>query len=362
MRHAGTWLTFVVAGAVLAISLAAQAPPNLSGMWRIPSSVPLTGDPPELAITQTGDTLTMRRPYRMPETITLRLDGQESRNQDTGPGGPVETVSHAAWEGGKLVVTTTMTTARGPITSTQAFSLNGDKLVVETSLVGSGGAAAQGGSRTATYTRYQPTALPAPPVRSVEAGFTSLFNGKDLTGWKVGGPATAFSAANGAIVGVGVAGGAPCGCAHLFYDGSFGNHQFRSFDLKLDIAARYRANGGVYIMTEFQEQGFPGKGFEVQVNNTHSDHIRSGSLYHVVDLSYAPAADDEWYPMEVVATGNTITITLKGREVVRWEQPSDWSGTWDFVGRRIAPGTIALQAHDPTSTTAYANIRIKLLN
>jgi hypothetical protein len=66
--------------------------------------------------------------------------------------------------------------------------------------------------------------------------------------------------------------------------------------------------------------------------------------------------------MEIVANGDTITITLKGREVVRWAQPPDWAGTWDFVGRRIASGTIAFQAHDPTSTTAYANIRIKALN
>ncbi len=33
------------------------------------------------------------------------------------------------------------------------------------------------------------TPMPAPPTRSVESGFTSLFNGKDLTGWKIGGPA-----------------------------------------------------------------------------------------------------------------------------------------------------------------------------
>jgi hypothetical protein len=358
----GTWLTGV-AGATLAIGLGAQTNPNLSGMWRIPSSVPLAGDPAELDITQTSDVLTIQRLYRQPETITLRLDGQESRNQAAaGPGAPVEMVSHTAWEGGKLVVTTTMTTVRGPVTLTDAYSRSGDQLIVEGRTVGPGGAGAPGGTHTTTYARYQPTALSSPPVRTVEAGFTSLFNGKDLTGWKVGGPDAAFSAANGAIVAVGVVGVAPCACAHLFYDGPVGNHQFRNFDLRLDIAARYRANGGVFIMTEFQEQGFPAKGFEVQVNNTHSDHIRSGSLYHVVDLSYAPAADDEWYPMEVVANGNTIVITLKGREVVRWEQPSDWSGTWDFVGRRIAPGTIALQAHDPTSTTAYANIRIKSFN
>jgi hypothetical protein len=360
MRRTATLLT-LVAGAVLTIGLAAQAPPNLSGMWRIPSSVPLVGHPPELTITQTTDTVTMRMPNRQPETLTFRLDGQESRNQSAGPGAPVETVSRAAWEGAKLVITTTTTMAGGPIASRQVYSLSGDQLVVESSNVGPGGSPASVGSRTSTYGRYQPVPLPAPPVRSVEAGFTSLFNGQDLAGWKVGGPAAAFTVAGGAIVATGVA-GAPCGCAHLFYDGAVGNHMFRNFDLKLDIAARYRANGGVYVMTEFQEKGFPAKGFEIQVNNTHSDHIRSGSLYHVVDLSYTPAADDEWYPMEIVANGDTITITLKGREVVRWVQPSDWPGTYDSVGRRIAPGTIAFQAHDPTSTTAYANIRIKQLN
>ena len=177
MRRLGTWLT-LVAGAVLTIGLAAQTSPNLSGMWRIPSTVPLTGDPPELDITQTPDILTIRTPNRPPETMTLRLDGQESRNQGAGPGAPTEMVSHAAWEAGKLVVTTTMTTSRGPFTSTQTFSLNGDQLVVETRNASPGGAGAPGGSRTATYMKYQPTALPAPPVRSVEAGFTSLLTAR----------------------------------------------------------------------------------------------------------------------------------------------------------------------------------------
>ena len=44
------------------------------------------------------------------------------------------------------------------------------------------------------------TPMPAPPTRSVESGFTSLFNGKDLTGWKIGGPAESFSVDQGAIV------------------------------------------------------------------------------------------------------------------------------------------------------------------
>ena len=40
------------------------------------------------------------------------------------------------------------------------------------------------------------------------------------------------------------------------------------------------ANGGVYIDTEYQDQGFPLKGFEVQVNNTYvKDPRKTGSLY-----------------------------------------------------------------------------------
>jgi hypothetical protein len=209
--------------------------------------------------------------------------------------------------------------------------------------------------RTATYVKYTPVPRPAPPSRTVESGYVSLFNGKDLTGWKASANPDSFKVENGAIVANAV--GQP---SHLFYDGAVGNHAFQDFDLRLDVLARYRSNGGVYVMTEFQPQGFPGKGFEIQVNNSHSDRIRTGSLYHVVDLSNIPGKDDEWIPMEIKGQGSTITVALKGQEVVRWTQPADWPGAYDTPGRKIGPGTIAFQSHDLYSVTAYANIRVKL--
>jgi hypothetical protein len=196
------------------------------------------------------------------------------------------------------------------------------------------------------------TAAPA-----VEPGYTSLFDGKDLNGWKIGGPPTTFKVVDGAIE----ANGNP-GAAHLYYDGPVLNHAFKNFDLKLDVMAKIKSNGGVYICTEFQDSGFPAKGFEVQVNNSHTDRIRTGSLYHVVDLSYIPAKDDEWFPMEIMVKGQTITIKVKGNQVVDWTQPADWNGNYELVGRRINPGTIAFQAHDPNSFTYYRNIRIKSLD
>jgi len=203
----------------------------------------------------------------------------------------------------------------------------------------------------------QTPAKAAPAARATEAGYTSLFDGKTLTGWKVGGPVETFSVVDGAVQ----AHGDP-GPAHLYYDGPVLNHTFRNFDLKLDVMAKEHSNGGVYIDTAWQDGGFPNKGFEIQVNNSHSDRIRTASIYHVMDLSYIPAKDGEWFSMEIMQQGMTITTWVKGVQAAKWTQPADWPGSYDFPDRKIQPGTIAFQSHDPGSFTYYKNIRIKPLN
>ena len=202
-------------------------------------------------------------------------------------------------------------------------------------------------------------------AQTVETGFTSIFNGRDFTGWTIAGPAESFTIQDGAIVAKGQA-------SHAYYTGSVGNHRFRDFELKVDIMTRAGSNGGVYVLTEFQETGgnvrasgrFPSKGFEIQVNNSHTDRIRSGSLYHVVDvLDQSPAKDDEWFTEHIIVKGDTITVNVNGKQVVRWTQTPEWDGGREGPGRRITgPGTIALQAHDPNSTVYYRNIRIKQLD
>jgi hypothetical protein len=351
-------LSVVLAGAVVVIGRAAQAPPDLSGTWRPQNAMSGQVNPFEFTITQTADSVTIRTPLSNPESVTMKLNGEETRTQlGGGRSGPPATVtSHATWEGAKLLVTSGVSGGRGgPSSTRQAYSLNGDTLTLETSSSFPDGSMMP--ARSVTYVKYTPVPMPAPPTRAVESGYVSLFNGKDLTGWKASANPDSFKVQNGAIVANAV--GQP---SHLFYDGPVGNHAFQDFDLRLDVLARYRSNGGVYVMTEFQPEGFPGKGFEIQVNNSHSDRIRTGSLYHVVDLSNIPGKDDEWIPMEITGRGNTITISLKGQEVVRWTQPADWQSNYDTPSRKIAPGTIAFQSHDLYSVTAYSNIRIKLPN
>src|ERR1700737_3395602 len=94
------------------------------------------------------------------------------------------------------------------------------------------------------------------PLCAAEEGFTSLFNGKDLTGWKGNENTNTFSIKDGAIVAHGVR-------SHCFYVGDFLNHSFKDFELKVDVMTLPGSNGGVYVDTEYQDQGFPLRGFEV---------------------------------------------------------------------------------------------------
>jgi hypothetical protein len=200
--------------------------------------------------------------------------------------------------------------------------------------------------------------LAAVPAAFGQTGWVSLFNGNDFSGWKIGGNQSSFQIKDGAMVANGPV-------AHAFYDSPVANHDFRNFELMVDIMTAPNSNGGVYFHTEFQERGFPRKGFEVQVNNTHRDPVKTGSLYHVSDIGAEEikglVKDNEWFTEHIVVQGNTVTISLNGKQVVKWTQPPDWNGGREGPGRVLGHGTIALQGHDPNSTVHYKNIRIKLL-
>src|SRR5215472_9852961 len=143
--------------------------------------------------------------------------------------------------------------------------------------------------------------LPLVPLAAADEGFTSLFNGKDLTGWQVNENVGTFSVRDGAIVAHGPR-------SHCFYVGDFHGRDFKDFELKVDIMTLPHANGGVYIQTGYQDRGWPGKGFEVQVNNTYTGDLRrTASLYEVADNENEVARDNQWFTEVITAKGNTIT-------------------------------------------------------
>ncbi len=185
-------------------------------------------------------------------------------------------------------------------------------------------------------------------------GWASLFDGKTLNGWKASENADSFSVRDGMIVASGPR-------SHLFYVGPINNAVFTDFELKVDVMTEPGANGGIYFHTGYQEEGWPTAGFEAQVNNTHKNKNRTGSLFAVQNVTKSPAADNVWFTEHIVVKGKHIVVKVDGKTVVDWTEPQTHEAPTAYPGRSVSSGTFALQAHDPGSTVYYKNIRVKPL-
>src|SRR5690606_21224998 len=141
-----------------------------------------------------------------------------------------------------------------------------------------------------------------------------------------------------------------------------GNHDFRNFEWRAEVMTTPGSNSGMYFHTEYQERGWPQKGYEVQVNNSHTDPKRTGGLYDVQDNYEAPARDNEWFTQHIIVNGRRIIVKVNDRVIVDYTEPENVERPANMKGRRLSSGTIALQGHDPKSVVYYRNIQIKLLD
>ncbi|MBI4658888.1 MAG: DUF1080 domain-containing protein [Verrucomicrobia bacterium] len=185
-------------------------------------------------------------------------------------------------------------------------------------------------------------------------GWISLFDGKSLEGWKANENSQTFKVEDGKIVVFGPR-------SHLFYVGPVQNHNFKNFELKLDIMTFPKANSGVYFHTEWLDVGFPRKGHEVQVNTTHTDPKRTAGLYGVKDNYDALVKDEQWFTMHITVQGKHVTTKVNGKTIVDYTEPEGAAGGKPNAARRISSGTFALQGHDPGSKIYYKNILVKPL-
>lgn len=147
-------------------------------------------------------------------------------------------------------------------------------------------------------------------TRPANEGFASLFNGKDLTGWKVDGSPEHFKVEQGDIVAI-----PGKGRSWLFSD-----REFDDFDLKLKFKVAPGANGGV------SPRGVPGDGggnrlqLEIQVRDDKAakQAITGAIVFSGIDAiepqkpaSLRPAG--EWNDMLIEARGPNIKVTVNGQ-------------------------------------------------
>ena len=140
----------------------------------------------------------------------------------------------------------------------------------------------------------------------------------------------------------------------VYYAGE--GKEMKDFHFAADVMTKPGANGGIFFHTKYQDKGWP-VGHEAQIDNSHTDPVRTGSIYIVKKNLQAPAKDNEWFKYEIIVRGKTIETKVNGKTVVTYQEPSDAKGT-----RKLSAGTIGIQAHDPGSVVFTKNIKVKLLS
>jgi hypothetical protein len=135
------------------------------------------------------------------------------------------------------------------------------------------------------------------------------------------------------------------GVSHIF--SPRGDYENFSYSAELKISDK--GNSGQYFRTAFGS-GFP-DGYEAQINSTHTDPVRSGSLYGLAKVTDMLVPPNTWFTQEVTAVGNHITIKVNGKTTV------------DFVDEknRHTKGHFAFQQHNLGSEVWIRNVKVKEL-
>ncbi len=204
-------------------------------------------------------------------------------------------------------------------------------------------------------------ALHADVLRAEDDGWTELFDGHSLNGWRPSENKDSWKVADGALSADGKR-------SHLFYDGPFHGADFRNFELEVELMTQPGCNSGVYFHTAYQESGFPIKGFEVQVDNSYvgeggyRERKMGGSLYGLRNIYKPFAKDNQWFKLAVAVHGANVQIRENGILLVDYTEPTppvipDGMETQRFLDH----GTFALQCHNEGSRVRYRSVRVRPL-
>lgn len=181
-----------------------------------------------------------------------------------------------------------------------------------------------------------------------EEGFVPLFNGKDLTGWKLRNP-------NGKNFWVVEEGGV---LKNKIPPGEHGTDlisekKFKNFIVKYEYMVPDGSNSGFYLRGRY----------EIQILGDYKSGKTSkggnGAIYAFKEPDvFASKPGGEWQTVEATLIGNKVTVILNGKKIHdNVEIPAPTGGELD---RNVnEPGPIMLQGDH--GAVAFRNIRIKEL-
>ncbi len=138
-----------------------------------------------------------------------------------------------------------------------------------------------------------------------EPGWTTLFDGSNLNNWEPIGNAN-WRLVDGGVV------QADLGNGFLVSKQEYGD-----FELKAEFWVDATANSGVFIRATDPKQVTAKNAYEVNIYDTRPDpSYGTGAIVDVAKVSPMPKAGNQWNYYEIVAKGDTFTVTLNGVKTV----------------------------------------------
>ncbi len=182
-------------------------------------------------------------------------------------------------------------------------------------------------------------------------GLQSIFNGRDLTGWKVfPDKKSVFSVTPEGYLNV------KKGNGQIETEG-----QWADFVLQLEVFSNGKfLNSGVFF------RALPGEfwqGYESQIQNGFLlDRARpmdygTGGIYNRQKARRVVADDFTWMQKTIVATGNHMAVWVNGTQVSDFTDEREANDN-ARNGSRLKAGVLAIQGHDPTTDLSFRNIKI----
>ena len=190
-----------------------------------------------------------------------------------------------------------------------------------------------------------------PSTASQHDGWVSLFDGTSLSGWTMGGGRdgkSKWEVVDGAIVGTGT--------ASMLYSpkGEYKNFRFRA-----EVKINDHGNSGMYFRSPTNDGDFS-KGYEAQIDSTHRDPIRTGSIYGF--RAHLQAACPARHLVYLRGRGGRQG--LEGTQGAPHQGVGQRRAALQFIERTKAwdKGYFAFQQHDPGSKVEIRRSRCKELN
>jgi len=166
-----------------------------------------------------------------------------------------------------------------------------------------------------------------------------LFNGKDLTGWKMDGPGTTvWKVENGNLI-------SPGNGPELINDS-----KFKDFKLHVEFNCAATSNSGVYLRGRYEVQ------IETDSIAEPPSHHTGGVYGFLAASPELPPKPGEWQSLDITLVGRWITVVQNGQTIIdNKEIPGITGGALD--SHEELPGPIYLQGSEK-GHVAYRSIVI----